>query len=210
MGSADVCACRPEQHMRSGRGTGPQPTCMFSIDDQLPTKQVWTDKIVSELGGTHQVSVQCCVLSEGAVWCAVWRRQVLLSCLVCLCLCCLLPLLVVFFSLFSSQASLQLPRPSLSTRCNEETSLFGHKANLSIQLKVAALIMETSDLLCPSIPQNFVIKQRVELVKVLEAYPVMRNIASEGEDGHKFIERIVLASLVGGWTMQYKPMTVSW
>ena len=39
-----------------------------------------TDKIVSELGGTHQVSVQCCVLSEGAVWCAVWRRQELLSC----------------------------------------------------------------------------------------------------------------------------------
>ena len=44
-----------------------------------------TDKIVSELGGAHQVSVQCCVLSEGAVWCAVWRRQVLLSCHVCLC-----------------------------------------------------------------------------------------------------------------------------
>ena len=43
-----------------------------------------TDKIVSELGGAHQVSVQCCVLSEGAVWCAVWRRQVLLSCHVCL------------------------------------------------------------------------------------------------------------------------------
>ena len=39
-----------------------------------------TDKIVSELGGAHQVSVQCCVLSEGAVWCAVWRRQELLSC----------------------------------------------------------------------------------------------------------------------------------
>ena len=38
-----------------------------------------TDKIVSELGGAHQVSVQCCVLSEGAMWCAVWRRQVLLS-----------------------------------------------------------------------------------------------------------------------------------
>ena len=33
---------------------------------------------------------ECCVLSEGAVWCAVWRRQVLLSCDVCLCLCCLL------------------------------------------------------------------------------------------------------------------------
>ena len=49
-----------------------------------------TDKIVSELGGAHQVSVQCCVLSEGAVWCAVWSRQVLLSCHVCLCLCCLL------------------------------------------------------------------------------------------------------------------------
>ena len=49
-----------------------------------------TDKIVSELGGAHQVSVQCCVLSEGAVWCAVWRRQVLLSCRVCLCLYCLL------------------------------------------------------------------------------------------------------------------------
>ena len=31
----------------------------------------------------------CCVSSEGAVWCAVWRRQVLLSCDVCLCLCCL-------------------------------------------------------------------------------------------------------------------------
>ena len=28
-------------------------------------------KIVSELGGAYQVSVQCCVLSEGAVWCAV-------------------------------------------------------------------------------------------------------------------------------------------
>ena len=42
-----------------------------------------TDKIVSELGGAHQVSVQCCVLSEGAVWCAVWRRQVLLSCHMC-------------------------------------------------------------------------------------------------------------------------------
>ena len=40
-------------------------------------------KIVSELGGAHQVSVQCRVLSEGAVWCAVWRRQVLLSCHVC-------------------------------------------------------------------------------------------------------------------------------
>ena len=52
-----------------------------------------TDKIVSELGGADQVSVQCCVLSEGAVWCAVWRRQVLLSCHVCLCLCCLLLLL---------------------------------------------------------------------------------------------------------------------
>ena len=49
-----------------------------------------TDKIVSELGEAHQVSVQCCVLSEGAVWCAVWRRQVLLSCHVCLCLFCLL------------------------------------------------------------------------------------------------------------------------
>ena len=35
--------------------------------------------IVSEVGGAHQVSVQWCVLSEGAVWCAVWRRQVLLS-----------------------------------------------------------------------------------------------------------------------------------
>ena len=45
-----------------------------------------TDKIVSELGGAHQVSVQCCVLSEGAVWCAVWRKQVLLSCHVSLCL----------------------------------------------------------------------------------------------------------------------------
>ena len=33
---------------------------------------------------------RCCVLSEDAVWCAVWRRQVLLSCDVCLCLCCLL------------------------------------------------------------------------------------------------------------------------
>ena len=44
-----------------------------------------TNKIVSGLGGAHQVSVQCCVLSEGAVWCAVWRRQVLLSCHVCLC-----------------------------------------------------------------------------------------------------------------------------
>ena len=32
----------------------------------------------------------CCVLSEGAVWCAVWRRQVLLSCDVCMCLHCLL------------------------------------------------------------------------------------------------------------------------
>ena len=41
------------------------------------------DKIVSEVGGADQVSVQCCVLSEGAVWCAVWRRQVLLSCHVC-------------------------------------------------------------------------------------------------------------------------------
>ena len=49
-----------------------------------------TDKIVSELRGSHQVSVQCCVLSEGAVWCTVWRRQALLSCRVCLCLCCLL------------------------------------------------------------------------------------------------------------------------
>ena len=42
-----------------------------------------TDKIVSELGGAHQVSVQCCVLSEGVVWCAVWRRQELFSCHVC-------------------------------------------------------------------------------------------------------------------------------
>ena len=32
---------------------------------------------------SHQVSVQCCALSGGAVWCAVWRRQVLLSCHVC-------------------------------------------------------------------------------------------------------------------------------
>ena len=32
----------------------------------------------------------CCVLSEDAVWCAVCRRKVLLSCDVCLCLCCLL------------------------------------------------------------------------------------------------------------------------
>ena len=44
---------------------------------------VLTDKIVSELRGAHQVSVQCCVLSEGAVWCAVWRRQVLPSCHMC-------------------------------------------------------------------------------------------------------------------------------
>ena len=44
-------------------------------------------KIVSELGGAHQVSLQCCVLSEGAVWCAVWRRQVLLSCHVCISVC---------------------------------------------------------------------------------------------------------------------------
>ena len=32
----------------------------------------------------------CCVLNEGAVWCGVWRRQVLLSCDVCLYLCCVL------------------------------------------------------------------------------------------------------------------------
>ena len=32
----------------------------------------------------------CCMLSEATVWCGVWRRQVLLSCYVCLCLCCLL------------------------------------------------------------------------------------------------------------------------
>ena len=32
----------------------------------------------------------CCALSEGAVWCAVWRRQVLLSYDMTLCLCCLL------------------------------------------------------------------------------------------------------------------------
>ena len=32
----------------------------------------------------------CCVLSDGAVWCDVWRRQELLSCDVCLCLRCLL------------------------------------------------------------------------------------------------------------------------
>ena len=50
-----------------------------------------TAKIVSVLGGGDQVSVcVCCVLSEGAVWCAVWRRQVLVSCDVCLCLFCLL------------------------------------------------------------------------------------------------------------------------
>ena len=41
-----------------------------------------TDKIVSVLGGGHHVSVG--VLSEGAVWCAVCRRHVLLSCDVCL------------------------------------------------------------------------------------------------------------------------------
>ena len=32
----------------------------------------------------------CCVLSEGAVWCGVWRRQLLLSCDGCLYLCCVL------------------------------------------------------------------------------------------------------------------------
>ena len=73
--------------------------------------------------------------------------------------------------------------------------MFGHEANLSIQFNVAALIKETSGLLCPSIPQNFAIKQRVELVKVLEAYPVMRNIVSEGEDGRKFIERYFFSIL---------------
>ena len=55
-------------------------TILVDEGSQLTNKQVWTDGIVSELGGAHQVSVQCCVLSEGAVWCAVWRRQVLLSC----------------------------------------------------------------------------------------------------------------------------------
>ena len=43
-------------------------------------------RIVSELGGAHQVSVQCCVLSEGVVWCAVWRRQVF-SPVMCACVC---------------------------------------------------------------------------------------------------------------------------
>ena len=54
-------------------------------------------KIVSELGGAHQVSVQCCVLSEGAVWCAacvvcgILEASVLLSCV-----------FVLFCLLFSS------------------------------------------------------------------------------------------------------------
>ena len=60
-------------------------------------------KIVSELGGAHQVSVQCCVLSKGAVWCAVWRRQVFKSCV-----------LVLFCLLFSSFLFL-LPSNSLSS-----------------------------------------------------------------------------------------------
>ena len=33
VGSADVCAGKPEQQMCSRGGTGPQPTCMFSVDD---------------------------------------------------------------------------------------------------------------------------------------------------------------------------------
>ena len=49
------------------------------------------------------------------MWCAVWRRQVLLSCDVCLCLCC--P-----SSLLHSQVPLQLPSPSVSTGHIVETS----------------------------------------------------------------------------------------
>ena len=63
---------------------------VLSLSEAECTMVELRGKIVSELGGAHQVSVQCCVLSEGALWCVVWRRQVLLSCHVCLCLCCLL------------------------------------------------------------------------------------------------------------------------
>ena len=41
--------------------------------------------IVSELGGAHQVSVQCCVLSEGAVLGCLEEASAALSCHVCLC-----------------------------------------------------------------------------------------------------------------------------
>ena len=78
------------------------------------TVDVLTAKIVSGLGGGDQVSV-CCVLSEGAVWCGVWRRQVLVSYDLCLCLCWPSFLLL-------SPVPLQLPNPSASTGDMEETS----------------------------------------------------------------------------------------
>ena len=84
-----------------------------------------TDKIVSELGGAHQVSVRCCVLSEGAVWCAVWRRQVLLSCHVCLCLCCLLLLLSDGSCEWSLQTCLQF-----CSRCEWRSSCYREEFTL--------------------------------------------------------------------------------
>ena len=65
----------------------------------------------------------CCVLSEGAVWCAVCRRQVLLSCDVCLCLCCLLLSQVVAASDPFIRVSTSAPVISERTVAAERSSL---------------------------------------------------------------------------------------
>ena len=62
---------------------------VLSHSETKHTVDKLAEKIMSALGGGHQVSVWCYVLSEGAVWCAVWMRQLLLSCDLCLCLFCL-------------------------------------------------------------------------------------------------------------------------
>ena len=60
---------------------------------------------------------ECCVLSEGAVWCAVWRRQKLLYC--DMCLCCLLSQVVAVIGPFrpvSSSASVVSEGPVAAKR----------------------------------------------------------------------------------------------
>ena len=68
-----------------------------------------TAKIVSVFGGGDQESV-CCVLREGTVWCGVWRRQVLVSYDLCLCLC-----LPSFPSYLRSLSSCPTPQRPLET-----------------------------------------------------------------------------------------------
>ena len=80
--------------------------------------------IVSVLGGRNQVR-KCTgvVFSEGAAWCAAWKRHMLLSCDVCLCLCCLFLL-----SVGSCEWSLQIRHQFCSRRerrsncCREEST----------------------------------------------------------------------------------------